>query len=38
MLLVSFTFKCKITPGQIPLTPFSVMHSMNPVAAAAAEP
>lgn len=33
MLLVSFTFKCKITPAQIPLIPFSVMHSINPVAA-----
>lgn len=35
MLLVSFTFKCKITPAQIPLIPFSAMHSINPTAAAA---
>lgn len=33
MLLVGFTFKCKITPAQIPFIPFSVMHSINPVAA-----
>lgn len=32
-VLVTLTFKCKITPAQIPLIPFSVMHSINPVVA-----